>query len=162
MNSTGWKDLRMCLVQPFVRYFSLLSVSGHLVTLKFRTLISPWLSRPTAGWPSSQAEVSPCDGWSPRFAAQSCPTLGDPLDCRPPGFLCPWDSPGKNTGVGCRFLLQGIVLTHGWSPHLPCLLHRRRILYLLSHPSPTEAPLPSGTSTYSRCSTQWGHFYMKL
>ena len=22
------------------------------------------------------------------------------------GFLCPWDSPGKNTGVGCHFLLQ--------------------------------------------------------
>ena len=31
----------------------------------------------------------------------SCPTLCDPMDCSPPGFLCPWDSPGKNTGVGC-------------------------------------------------------------
>ena len=26
-------------------------------------------------------------------------------------LLCPWDSPGKNTGVGCHFLLQGIFLT---------------------------------------------------
>ena len=26
----------------------------------------------------------------------------------PARFLCPWDSPGKNTGVGCHFLLQGI------------------------------------------------------
>ena len=36
---------------------------------------------------------------------QSCPTLCDPLDSSPPGS-CPWDSPGKNTGVGCHFLLQ--------------------------------------------------------
>ena len=30
-------------------------------------------------------------------------------------LLCPWDSSGKNTGVGCHFLLQGIFLTRGWS-----------------------------------------------
>ena len=29
----------------------------------------------------------------------------------PARLLCPWDSPGKNTGVGCHFLLQGIFLT---------------------------------------------------
>ena len=34
---------------------------------------------------------------------QSCPTLCDPRDGR---LFCPWDSPGKNTGVGCHFLLQ--------------------------------------------------------
>ena len=28
--------------------------------------------------------------------------------CVPARLLCPWDSPGKNTGVGCHFLLQGI------------------------------------------------------
>ena len=32
---------------------------------------------------------------------QSCPTLCDPIDGSPPGSLNPWDSPGKNTGVGC-------------------------------------------------------------
>ena len=37
---------------------------------------------------------------------QSCPTLCDPIDGSPPGSPCPWDSPGKNTGVGCHFLLQ--------------------------------------------------------
>ena len=37
---------------------------------------------------------------------QSCPTLCDPIDSSPPRLLCPWDSPGKNTGVGCHFLLQ--------------------------------------------------------
>ena len=32
-------------------------------------------------------------------------------------LLCPWDFPGKNTGVGCHFLLQGIFLTQGLNPH---------------------------------------------
>ena len=36
---------------------------------------------------------------------QSCPTLCDPVDGSPPGSPNPWDSPGKNTGVGCHFLL---------------------------------------------------------
>ena len=35
---------------------------------------------------------------------QLCPTLYDPID--PTRLLHPWDSPGKNTGVGCHFLLQ--------------------------------------------------------
>jgi len=34
-------------------------------------------------------------------------------------LLCPWDFPGKNTGVGCHFLLQGIFLTQELNPHLP-------------------------------------------
>ena len=38
--------------------------------------------------------------------AQSCPTLSDPMDCSLTRLLCPWDSPGKNTGVGCHCLLQ--------------------------------------------------------
>ena len=38
---------------------------------------------------------------------QSCPTLCDPVDGSPPGS-CPRDSPGKNTGVGCHFLLQSM------------------------------------------------------
>ena len=33
-------------------------------------------------------------------------------------LFCPWDSPGKNIGVGCRALLQGIFLTQGSKPHL--------------------------------------------
>ena len=32
---------------------------------------------------------------------------------QPARFLCPWDFPGKNTGVSCHFLLQGIFLTQG-------------------------------------------------
>ena len=36
-----------------------------------------------------------------------------------------WDSPGKNTGVGCHFLLQGIFLTQGSNPSHLCLLNWR-------------------------------------
>ena len=42
---------------------------------------------------------------------------------QPARVLCPWDSPGKNTGVGCHFLLQGILLTQGSNQHLLCLLN---------------------------------------
>ena len=38
-------------------------------------------------------------------------------------FLCPWDSPGKDTRAGCHFLFQGIFLTQGSHLHLLCLLH---------------------------------------
>ena len=41
------------------------------------------------------------------LVAQSCPTLCDSMDCSPPGFTVHGDSLGKNTGVGCHFLLQG-------------------------------------------------------
>ena len=37
--------------------------------------------------------------------------------------LCPWDSPGKNTGVGCHFFLQGIFPTQGLNPLLLRLWH---------------------------------------
>ena len=37
---------------------------------------------------------------------QSCLTLCDPQRQQPTRLLRPWDSPGKNTGVGCHFLLQ--------------------------------------------------------
>ena len=40
---------------------------------------------------------------------------------------------GKNTGVVCHFLFQGILLTQGSNSCLLCLLHRKWILYLLSH-----------------------------
>ena len=33
-------------------------------------------------------------------------------------LLCPWNSPGRNTVVGCHFLLQGIFSTQGSNPHL--------------------------------------------
>ena len=68
-------------------------------------------------------------------------SLYEPMDCSSLGFSVHgflWDSPGKNTGVGCHSLLLGIVLTQGSNPGL---LHCRQILYRLSH---WGSPLKSG------------------
>ena len=53
-----------------------------------------------------------------------------PHGLQPARLLCPWDSPGKHTGVGCHSLLQGIFPTQGSNPGL---LHCRQILHHLSH-----------------------------
>ena len=81
--------------------------------------------------------------------AQSCPTLCDTTDCPPPGSSFHGDSPGKNTGVGCHDLLQGIFPTQRSNPGL---LHCRQILYQLSHQGMTpwtvacQFPLFMGSS----------------
>ena len=41
-----------------------------------------------------------------------------PHGLQPTRLICPWDSPGKNTGVDCQFFLQGIFPTQGWNLHL--------------------------------------------
>ena len=53
-----------------------------------------------------------------------------PHGLSPARLLCLWDFPGKNTGVGCHFLIQGIFLTQGSNPGL---LHCRQILHRLSY-----------------------------
>ena len=53
-----------------------------------------------------------------------------PHGLQPARLLCPWDSPGKNTEVGCHFLLREIFPTQGSNPGL---LHCRQMLYPLSH-----------------------------
>ena len=52
---------------------------------------------------------------------------------QPARLLCPWDSPGKNTGVGCYALLQGSFPTQGSNPCLLHLLHCRPNSLPLSH-----------------------------
>ena len=52
-----------------------------------------------------------------------CPILCDPSGLQPARLLCLRNFPGKNTGMGCHALLQGIFLTQGLNPHLLCLLH---------------------------------------
>ena len=46
-----------------------------------------------------------------------------PYEPQPTRLLCPWDSPSKNTEVGCHALLQGIFPTQGSNPCLWCFLH---------------------------------------
>ena len=56
--------------------------------------------------------------------------LENSMDCSLPGSYAHEDSTGKNTGVGCHALLQGISPTQGQNQ---CLLHVRQTLYQLSH-----------------------------
>ena len=53
----------------------------------------------------------------------------NPVDW-PSRLLCPWYFPGKNTGVGCHLLLQGIFLAQGSNL---CLLHWQAGSLPLSH-----------------------------
>ena len=55
------------------------------------------------------------------LVAQSCPTLLRCHGLQPARLLCPWDSPGKNTGMGCDALLQGISPNQETNPHLSTL-----------------------------------------
>ena len=73
--------------------------------------------------------LKPLQGWQV-LVAQLCPTLCDPVDCIPPGSSVHGIFPGKDTGVGCHCLLQGIFPTQGSNLGL---LHCRQILYHLSH-----------------------------
>ena len=89
------------------------------------------------------------------LVAQSCPTLCDPMDCSPSGSSVHGDSPGKNTGVGCRALLQGIFPTQGLNP---CLTHCCWILYCLSHQeSPLLYTLSHAPVSLSTCLLQQGN-----
>ena len=65
------------------------------------------------------------------------------MDCSLPGSSAHGDSPGKNAGVGCHALLQGVFPIQGLNPRL---LHCRRILYYLSH--------QGSPSTVYRCVVQ--------
>ena len=70
------------------------------------------------------------------FVTQSCPTLCDPMNCSPPGSSAHGDSPGKNTGVDCHTLFQGIFPTLDWT-HVSCFAG---VLYHLSHHRSQRVP----------------------
>ena len=75
-----------------------------------------------------------------------CLTLCNPMDCSLyTRLLSPWNYPGKNTGVGCHFLL-GIVPTQGSNLGL---LHWRQILYHLSHQGSPILVYIYATHTYT-------------
>ena len=70
----------------------------------------------------------------------------------PTRLLCPWDSPGKNTGVGSHSLLQGIFLTQRLNPGL---LNCKRILYSLSN----ERSLPNSIHMYKSIHLGFRHVW---
>ena len=71
--------------------------------------------------------------WPHGLMIRACSVVSDslwPHGLQPARLLCPWNFPGKNTGVNCHFLLQGIFLTQESNLHL---LHWQVIFYQLSH-----------------------------
>ena len=80
-------------------------------------MLSPWT--PTVN------HLTHCCWWR-KPCALSCTVMSDsgqPHGLEPTRLLCPWNFPGKNTGVGCHLLLQGIFLIHGMNPYLLHLLY---------------------------------------
>ena len=87
--------------------------------------VNPSLALST--WPAHAESAQAC------MHAKSPRTVSDylqPYGPQPARLLCLWNSPGKNTRVGCLALLQGIFPTQGSKTSLLCLLHWQ------------EAPLP--------------------
>ena len=71
------------------------------LTLDMGEIFTPWkLAKATNQGPFFSLAVAAAK------SHQLCPTLCDPIDGSPAGSPVPWDSLGKNTGVGCHFLLQ--------------------------------------------------------
>ena len=102
-------------------------VSQSCLTLCNPTNCSPAGFSQEWSWEAERGRERECV-----LVTQTCLTLCDSMACSPPG-LCPWDSPGNNTGVGCHFLVQGIFPTQGLNPCLLCLPHCRQIPYCLCH-----------------------------
>ena len=88
---------------------------GHL-----GLLYTKWGHRGRNGGRPAQ-DLRSCAPGGGALVPQSCLTLVTlwPVTCR---LLCPWDSPGKNTGVGCHFLHQGYVPHSGIKPGSPASL----------------------------------------
>ena len=97
----------------------------------FTTIIQHSSGNPSNSIQRRKRNKSNPDWKSESEVAQLCPTLCDCMDWLwPTRLLGPWDFPGKNTGVGCHFLLQETFQTQGLNP---CLPHYRQTLYRLSH-----------------------------
>ena len=69
-----------------------------------------------------------------------------PMDCGLPGSSVHGDSPGKNTGVACHALLQGLFPAQGSNPGHP---HCRQILYYMSHQG------SPGVRLQAKCTQLW-------
>ena len=91
--------------------------------------------------------------------SQLCLTLCDLMNCSSLGSSVHGDSPGRNTGVGCHALLQGIFPIQGLNSGLQ---HRRQILYRLSHQGSPCPPYPN-SGCWITCIFPWlqtfeGHY----
>ena len=113
---------------PFLNWIGFLLLnSGGLVAQLCPTLVTLWTV-------AHQAPVA--IGFSKKKTGCCCYVASvmsnsvQPPGQKPTRLLCPQDSLGKNTGVGCHFLLEGIFPTQGSNPGP---LHCRQIPYWLSY-----------------------------
>ena len=77
--------------------------------------------------------------------------MSDPIS-EPTKLLCPWNSPGKNSGVGSHSLLQGIFPTQGSNPGL---LHCRRLFTSEPAGKPINLRRPLKLKSYCDLNTRW-------
>ena len=95
----------------------------------------------------------------PAKSLQSCPTLYDPIDCSLPGFSvhvfsCILYSPGKNTGVGCHFLLECMKVESESEVTQSCLT--------LSDPMDCSSPGSSIHGIFRATVLEWGAIAFSL
>ena len=100
----------------------------------------------------------------PMLLLFSCSVVSDsmiPWTVPNQALLCPWDFPGKNTGMGCHFLLQGIFPTEGSNPHLHASLALQVDSLLLSHQgfSFFQYVFPNGCFTFIKSSLMYTTIY---
>ena len=107
------------------------------VQLREQPLLTTTREEPRQQWRLSTAKNKQIQLFFERFrmlnvcvSRSVMPDSLEPRGLQRTRLLCPWDFPGKDTGVGCHFLLQGIIPTHGSNLGL---WHWRQILYQLSY-----------------------------
>ena len=144
--SHPWAALHLSLYNTSVYLFKPLFVVFSIpCNLLYQAVLSCF---PLSSFPKSSACL---------LLLHSCPTLCNFMDCSLPGSSVLGDSPGKNTGVGCHALLQGIFpAPEGNSGPLHC----KRILYCLSHQGENNCNLgdfPVCLEVKTLCSQCRGH-----
>ena len=82
--------------------------AGQDATVRTRHGTTDWFKIGKGVWQGCIVTLNFYKEWSQSESevAQLCPTLCNPTDW-PTRLLCPWGFPGKNTGVGCHFLMPG-------------------------------------------------------
>ena len=111
MKRCGWSMLQEWISSNITEENKVL-ITGHWNDSELNRFMSTYLILTTALWNSV------CSG----LVGKLCPTLCNPMDCSPSGSSVHGIFPGKNTGVGCYFLLLRIFLTQRSNPwtHVSC------------------------------------------
>ena len=120
-----------------------------LFVCSFLLLFSFWVTSDSLRLHRLQHTKLPCPSLSPGVYSNSCPLRFHELS--PARLLCPWDSTGKNTGVGWHSLLQRILPTQGSNSYLLCLLQWKVDSLPVAPPTVREAlTVESSSSSVSQ------------